>query len=35
MNLIITILIILSSAGFLYYLGKSGYDWGGEKDEDS
>ncbi|GGC77510.1 hypothetical protein GCM10007216_05040 [Thalassobacillus devorans] len=28
MGLIIAILAIVSSAGFLYYWGKSGFDWG-------
>ncbi len=28
MGVLIAILAILSSAGFLYYWGKSGFDWG-------
>jgi hypothetical protein len=31
MGFVIAILSILSSAGFLYYWGKSGYDWGSEE----
>ncbi|MDQ0483809.1 hypothetical protein QO000_002793 [Alkalihalobacillus hemicentroti] len=27
MGLILAVLTILSSAGFLYYMGKSGYKW--------
>ncbi|SDQ77967.1 hypothetical protein SAMN05216232_3657 [Virgibacillus subterraneus] len=30
MGFIIAVLAILSSAGFLYFLGKSDYDWGSE-----
>lgn len=34
MNIAIAILSILSAAGFLYYLGKSGHDWGSDETSD-
>ncbi len=33
MGLIYTLLSILSSAMFLYYWGKSGYDWGTDNED--
>jgi hypothetical protein len=33
MGLLIGILSIISTAGVLYYMGKSGYDWGTNRDE--
>lgn len=33
-GLIIAILTILSSAGFLYYMGKSGYSWNMDENEE-
>lgn len=34
MELIIAILVVLSSAGALYYMGKSGFKWGKNNDDD-
>lgn len=34
MELIIAILVVLSSAGALYYMGKSGFKWGKKMDDD-
>lgn len=33
MGFILAVLTILSSAGFLYYMGKSGYKWDSEEKE--
>lgn len=34
MGLFIAILTILSSAGFLYYMGRSGYSWKTDEDDE-
>ena len=34
MGLLIAILTILSSAGFLYYMGRSGYSWRMDEDDE-
>lgn len=34
MEIVIAILAILSSAGILYYMGKSGFKWGESIDQD-
>jgi hypothetical protein len=34
MGLFIAILTILSSAGFLYYMGRSGYSWRMDEDDE-
>ena len=34
MELVIAILAVLSSAGILYYMGKSGFKWGENVDQD-